>query len=209
MNTLHADGWRALPPTFKAIVPGTQALAAAQAPGPGAGPAEIGAALFPHRVANLILTVTPLDFHADARQPDASSGCMNLWACALDDERKLPGFLRLERWIADRPDSPGEYVRQWFKDLVQGNKLIAGALELGGRKVDLRAITVPVLDIGAEGDAVIPNGCTLGHGKPFGSKDDSELGVPGGQIGTLVGAKAQGILAPAIVDGLVKRRPTR
>ena len=53
----------------------------------------------------------------------------------LDDDAKLLNFLRMERWIADRPDHPGEVVRQWFKDLYQDNKLIKNELVLGGRKV--------------------------------------------------------------------------
>ena len=55
----------------------------------------------------------------------------------LDDDAKLLNFLRMERWIADRPDHPGEVVRQWFKDLYQDNKLIKNELVLGGRTVDL------------------------------------------------------------------------
>jgi len=42
----------------------------------------------------------------------------------LDDEAKMLGFLRMERWIADRPGHPGEVMRQWFKDLYQANKLV-------------------------------------------------------------------------------------
>ena len=82
----------------------------------------------------------------------------------LDDETKLLDFLRMERWIADRPDHPGEVVRQWFKDLYQDNKLIKNELVLGGRRVDLRAITMPVLNIYATGDTIIPVSCSQGMG---------------------------------------------
>ncbi len=204
------------------------------------------AALYPEKVARLILTVTPLDFHGDAAAPETGAGYMNLWARALspedidrlvdtlgsspgplvgfaflmmnpvanvtkytidlldilDDDKKLLGFLHMERWIADRPANPGEVVRQWFKDLYQGNKLIRNELVLDGRTVDLRRITMPVLNIYAEGDVVIPNACSQGLGGHFGTKDFSEVGVPGGHIGTFVGGKAQKILAPTIVRWL-------
>lgn len=207
------------------------------------------AALFPEKVENLALMVTPLDFHGDAGNSEAGSGYMNLWARALepedidllvdtvgnssgpmvgfaflmmnpignltkytidlidilDDDRKLLNFLRMERWIADRPSSPGEVVRQWFKDLYQGNKLIKNDLELGGCRVDLRRITMPVLNIFARGDVVIPNACSQGMGTHFGTVDYTELGVPGGHIGTFVGGKAQNILTPAIVNWLMAR----
>jgi polyhydroxyalkanoate synthase len=120
----------------------------------------------------------------------------------LDDDKKLLGFLRMERWIADRPSNPGEVVRQWFKDLYQGNKLIKNELVLGGRKVDLARITMPVLNIYAQGDVVVPNACSQGMAGRFGTDDYTELGVPGGHIGTFVGGKAQKILAPTITKWL-------
>ena len=211
------------------------------------------AALFPHKVRNLVMTVTPIDFHADRIEPeDAGAGVggyMNLWARSLDpqdidrlvdtagltpgqsvglsfimmnplgnmtkytldlidvlgDDRKLLNFLHMERWIADRPSNPGEFVRQWFKDLYQDNKLVRNELELGGRIVDLKRITMPVLNVSADGDVVIPTACSRGQGDHFGTDDYSELSVPGGHIGTFVGGKAQKVLAPAIVDWLKKR----
>jgi poly[(R)-3-hydroxyalkanoate] polymerase subunit PhaC len=118
----------------------------------------------------------------------------------LDDDARLQSFLRMERWIADRPDHPGEVVRQWLKDLYQDNKLIKNELVLGGRKVDLRAITMPVLNIYATGDTVIPVACSKGVGDRFGTDDYTEVAVPGGHIGTFVGRKAQKILAPSLAD---------
>jgi polyhydroxyalkanoate synthase subunit PhaC len=207
------------------------------------------AALNPRKVKNLVLTVTPLDFHGDLAQPEAGAGYMNLWARSLapedidrmvdtlgaapgalvgfsflmmnpignltkyttdlvdilDDEAKLLNFLHMERWIADRPGHPGEFMRQWFKDLYQGNKLVRGELELGGRRVDLRKVSMPVLNVYAEGDVIIPNACTRGQGDRFGTKDYRELGVPGGHIGTFVGGKSQKVLAPSIAQWLRER----
>ena len=42
----------------------------------------------------------------------------------VDDEKRLLNFLRMEKWIADRPDHPGEAAKQWLKDLYQDNKLV-------------------------------------------------------------------------------------
>jgi polyhydroxyalkanoate synthase subunit PhaC len=201
-------------------------------------------ALFPHKVRNLALTVTPLDFHGDLKAPQTGGGYMNRWARALtardiddfvdaygsapgslvgfaflmmspvsnltkytidlidilDDDARLLGFLRMERWIADRPDHPGEVLRQWLKDLYQDNKLIRNELRLGNRTVDLRRITMPVLNIYATGDTIVPVACSSGVGNHFGTDDYTELAVPGGHIGTFVGGKAQKILAPSLAD---------
>ena len=207
------------------------------------------AALFPEKVKNLVLTVTPIDFHADAKAPEAGAGYMNLWARSLspqdidllvdtlgvapgalvgfaflmmnpvsnvtkyttelveilDDEAKLLNFLHMERWIADRPGHPGEVMRQWFKDLYQANKLVKGELMLGGRRVDLRHIDMPVLNVYADGDVIIPTACSRGLEGRFGTEDYSELAVPGGHIGTFVGGKAQKVLAPSIAKWLKER----
>ncbi len=207
------------------------------------------AALFPQKVRNLVLTVTPIDFHGDQQAPEAGAGYMNLWARALapedidlmvdtlglapgalvgfsflmmnpvsnvtkyttelieilDDEAKLLNFLRMERWIADRPGHPGEVMRQWFKDLYQANKLVRGEFELGGRRVDLKRITMPVLNVYADGDVIIPTSCSRGMKGVFGSRDYGELTVPGGHIGTFVGGKAQKVLAPSIARWLGER----
>jgi polyhydroxyalkanoate synthase len=96
-------------------------------------------------------------------------------------------------------------MRQWFKDLYQANKLVRGEFELGGRKVDLSRIAMPVLNVYADGDVIIPPSCSRGLQGVFGSRDYSELAVPGGHIGTFVGGKAQKLLAPSIARWLGER----
>ena len=111
---------------------------------------------------------------------------------------------------SDRPDTPGELVRQWFKNLYQGNKLTRNQPVLGGCTVDLRKVTVPVLNVSADGDVVIPAACSRGQGRHFGATDCAELSVPGGRIGARVGGKAQAVLvvlAPGTADWLEARNP--
>ena len=62
---------------------------------------------------------------------------------ALDDRKKFLNFLRMEKWIADRPDHPGEAAKQWLKDLYQDNKLVESAFELGGRRaLEMAGLTI-------------------------------------------------------------------
>jgi polyhydroxyalkanoate synthase len=123
----------------------------------------------------------------------------------VDDEAKLLNFLRMEKWLADRPHHPGEAAKQWLKDLYQSNKLINNELELGGRKVDLRQVTMPVLNIFAEGDHIIPpaTSCVL-EGK-IGTGDYTELSLKSGHIGLFVSAKSQGIVARGVIDFFAAR----
>ena len=74
----------------------------------------------------------------------------------MDDDKKFLNFLRMEKWIADRPHHPGEAAKQWLKDLYQDNKLINNAFTINGRQVDLGNITMPVLNVFAKDDHIIP-----------------------------------------------------
>jgi polyhydroxyalkanoate synthase len=123
----------------------------------------------------------------------------------MDDQKKFLNFLRMEKWIADRPHHPGEAAKQWLIDLYQDNKLVKNEFELGGRTVDLRKITMPVLNVFARDDHIIPPATSQGLRPCVGSKDYRELPLPGGHVGVFVGGKSQGLLGPGIADWLAER----
>jgi polyhydroxyalkanoate synthase len=120
----------------------------------------------------------------------------------MDDEKKLLNFLRMEKWLADRPDHPGEAAKQWLKDLYQGNQLVKGEFKLGGQKVDLRRITMPVLNIFAEEDHIVPPKSSQALKARIGTRDYTELPLPGGHVGVFVSGKSQGILGKNIYGWL-------
>ena len=124
----------------------------------------------------------------------------------VDDEKKLLNFLRMEKWLADRPHHPGEAAKQWLKDLYQQNKLVKNQFELGGRKVELAKITMPVLNVYAKEDHIIPPQCSRALAECVGTDDYSEIGLAGGHVGVFVSGKSQGVLGKGIVDWL-KERP--
>ena len=122
----------------------------------------------------------------------------------VDDEKKLLNFLRMEKWIADRPDHPGEAAKQWLKDLYQDNKLIRNELEIGGRIVDLGHITCPVLNVYAKDDHIIPPATSRALGDKIGTRDYTELALPGGHVGVFVGGRSQQLFAPGVAEWLAK-----
>jgi polyhydroxyalkanoate synthase subunit PhaC len=207
------------------------------------------AALHPDKVKGLVLTITPIDFHADRDDPDTHHGFLNLWTRSLDradidrlvdtygglpgefmssvfslmtpmrsltkynidlidvidDEAKLMNFLRMEKWLADRPAHPGEAAKQWLKDLYQDNKLVKGEFMLSGRRVDLSKLTAPVLNVFALNDHIIPPTCSRALGNHVGTKDYSEIELPGGHVGLFVSSKSQGSLSKGISAWLAAR----
>ena len=120
------------------------------------------------------------------------------------DRAKLMNFLRMEKWLADRPVHTGESARQWLKELYQQNKLARGELVVGGRKVDLRSVTMPVLNIYTETDHIIPSPASRAMRGRLGTKDYTEAAVSGGHIGIFV-SRAQEKLRDQIVNFLEPR----
>lgn len=123
----------------------------------------------------------------------------------MSNDEKLMNFLRMEQWIFDSPGQPGECYRQFITELYQGNKLIKGALRLGKRTVNLKHITMPLLNIYATNDHIVPHSATKALNKYVSSNDKTLYEIPGGHIGIFVGSKAQKELAPAIASWLAGR----
>ena len=123
----------------------------------------------------------------------------------IEDREKLLNFLRMEKWIFDSPGQAGECLRQFIKDCYQENKLIKGEMKIGDRVVDLKKITMPLLNIYASADHLVPPAATKPLNDLVGSADTSLYEFKGGHIGVFVGAKSQKELAPAISKWLHER----
>jgi polyhydroxyalkanoate synthase len=95
----------------------------------------------------------------------------------LDDRAALQNFLRMEKWLFGGPDAVGQTFKEFIRDFLKGNKLVKGTLEVGGRKVDLKELTMPILNIFAEKDHIVPPPCTVALGKHVGSKDYTEFAI--------------------------------
>jgi polyhydroxyalkanoate synthase len=124
---------------------------------------------------------------------------------SLDDKDKLLNFLRMEKWISESPDQAGECFRQFMKDLYQQNKLVKGTLEVGGKKVNLKNLTCPLLNIFATEDHLVPPASTRPLNDLVGSADKELYSFKGGHIGVFVGSRSQKELAPAVTQWLKKR----
>ncbi|HEY9878769.1 MAG TPA: class III poly(R)-hydroxyalkanoic acid synthase subunit PhaC [Leptolyngbyaceae cyanobacterium] len=124
---------------------------------------------------------------------------------SCDRKDKLLTFFYMEKWIFDSPDQVGEAFRQFIKDFYQGNKLIEGTVELGGRHVNLQNIYMPVLNIYAEQDHLVPPASSLALKKYIGSDDYTVQSFPVGHIGMYVSSKVQSSLPPTIANWITAR----
>ena len=124
---------------------------------------------------------------------------------AAADDAKLMNFLRMEKWLGDRPDQPGQFARQWLKELYQENRLVRGDFVLDGAPVDLGRIRMPVLNILTDTDHIIPPPMSRALKQHVGSRDYTELVVKGGHIGIFIGPRSHQELASKITEWLAQR----
>src|SRR5215210_1532277 len=63
---------------------------------------------------------------------------------------------------------------------------------------------MPVLNVFAKDDHIVPPATTQALKLCVGSKDYQELPLPGGHVGVFVGGKSQGLLGPGIANWLAE-----
>jgi polyhydroxyalkanoate synthase len=123
----------------------------------------------------------------------------------MDNRKFVENFIRMEKWIFDSPDLPGETFRQFIKDFYQKNLLIQSKLEVGGKRVDLKNIIMPLLNFYGKFDHLVPpEACEHLTGQ-VGSKDTTDVCLDTGHIGIYVSSKCQREFAPRIADWLAER----
>ena len=122
-----------------------------------------------------------------------------------DDQAQMDNFMRMEKWIFDSPDQAGAAFREFSNWCYKENRLCKGTLELGGRKVDLRQVTHPVLNIYGKQDHLVPPAASTAMQNLVGSSDYMALGLDVGHIGMYVSGRSQRELPQAIAYWLQRR----
>ncbi|HQL89388.1 MAG TPA: class III poly(R)-hydroxyalkanoic acid synthase subunit PhaC [Syntrophales bacterium] len=117
----------------------------------------------------------------------------------------VENFVRMERWIFDSPDLPGEAFREFIQWMFRENRLIKNELVLGGKKVDLKNITMPVLNIYGKYDHLVPPAACDQITSKIGSTDKEDLCLDTGHIGIYVSSKTQRQFGPKIIRWLTER----
>nr|WP_269450899.1 class III poly(R)-hydroxyalkanoic acid synthase subunit PhaC [Stenotrophomonas sp. MMGLT7] len=120
----------------------------------------------------------------------------------LDDKEALEDFLRMEKWIFDSPDLAGEAFREFVKLFYQDNGLMQRSISIGGSPVDLAGLDMPILNVYAEQDHMVPPDASRALAGLVGSDDYSELSFRGGHIGIYVSGRAQREVPSAIHEWL-------
>ena len=123
----------------------------------------------------------------------------------LDDRKAMEDFLRMEKWIFDSPDQAGEAFREFNTQFFQRNGFVKGGVRVGDEDVHLGMVEMPVLNIYAEQDHLVPPDASRALRGLVGSDDYTELSFKGGHIGIYVSGRAQKEVPQTIHDWLAKR----
>ncbi|MFH1421151.1 MAG: class III poly(R)-hydroxyalkanoic acid synthase subunit PhaC [Planctomycetota bacterium] len=123
----------------------------------------------------------------------------------IDDKAFVSNFIKMEKWIFDSPDQAGEAFRKFIKDMYQNNLLVKNEFQLGGKTVDLRNITMPVLNVFGENDHLVPPAASRPLIDLIRSKDKENYSFPTGHIGIFVSSRSQKELCPKVASWLKKR----
>jgi polyhydroxyalkanoate synthase subunit PhaC len=123
----------------------------------------------------------------------------------MDDPNSVANHFALERWLNDNIPVAGETFREFVTKLYQRNELVRGELRLGGRAVDLRRITCPLLLLTAKNDHLVAPASTEGIRPHVGSREVTSMGTSAGHVGLVVGGKAHAKFWPEVMRWTAER----
>lgn len=123
----------------------------------------------------------------------------------MDNKRFVDNFLRVEKWLGDTPPIPGELFRQWIKYIYQDNLLIQNKMYVGGTRIDLKNITMPVFVQIAVGDHLVSPECSMSLYPAVGSDDKTMRIYPTGHVGMISSSLSQNRVLPELGTWLAER----
>ncbi len=129
---------------------------------------------------------------------------LRLWD-RLDDDAFVEEQGRKLEWTAGGPNLPATAYREFVEELLLENRLIESELELGGERVDLSAIEMPVLLVLGEEDEFVPREASVPFLDGIGSDDAAIVELPTGHVGLSVAEVAHERGWPRIADWLEER----
>jgi len=123
----------------------------------------------------------------------------------IEDEGFVDGFMRVEKWLADTPPIPGELFRQWIKNIYKENLLVNSRMVVGGRRVALKNIRMPLFTQVAVGDHLVSPECSMPLHYAVGSDDKVMRIYPTGHVGMIASSLSQKRVLPELGRWLAER----
>jgi polyhydroxyalkanoate synthase subunit PhaC len=134
------------------------------------------------------------------------------WARLMDkwrDPEFCLSFLAMEMWSSDNIAFPGQCYKVLIRDLYQRNALARGEFRLEGNRLSLSGLGLPVLDVVAMDDHIVPPATRLPMvvGESTSGAGVHRIDLTGGHVGAVLGRRAQQTLWPEMSTWLKSQDP--
>lgn len=123
----------------------------------------------------------------------------------INNKRFVDSFMRVEKWLAETPPIPGELFRQWIRDIYHDNLLVQDMMHIGGRRVSLKDIRMPLFTQVAVGDHLVSPECSMPLHYAVGSEDKTMRIYPTGHVGMIASSLSQKTILPELGAWLAER----
>lgn len=121
---------------------------------------------------------------------------------SMDEIRQ---FFAIETWLYDGRPIIGEVYREIINQIYKKNLLIKNKMKVHSDVVNLKNITVPVLDIVGKEDDLVPPSSSKSVLDVLGSSDKKLIEFPTGHVGLCISQAAHEKLWPDVGQWLVNR----
>ncbi|GAC1328455.1 MAG: alpha/beta fold hydrolase [Mycobacteriales bacterium] len=123
----------------------------------------------------------------------------NMWENLWNDEY-MEGYQAMGQWSRDHGPFPGATFKQTAQMLIKDNGFITDRLRMHGKKISLKSITCPFINIIAEKDHIVPVAAAEQLTSLVGSTEAEELRLKAGHVGLVAGRTAAKVTIPKIIE---------
>lgn len=121
----------------------------------------------------------------------------------IDNQEWTERFLRVEKWLYDAPDQTAASFKSLITDFYRQNKLVKGLFRVRNERVKLNNLKVPVFNIMASEDEIVPVSATSPLKDFVDAGQYTEKYYPSGHIGIYISEKV-GKSMPADIAAWLK-----
>ena len=99
------------------------------------------------------------------------------------DKEYVEHWRRFNHWTKSHIPFPGASLKQLFDDMIKGNKLINGGIQINGKSMDLHNIHANLLVLSSKYDRLVPEGLVYPVMDLVSSEDKTYISLEGGHTG--------------------------
>jgi polyhydroxyalkanoate synthase len=118
----------------------------------------------------------------------------------LDDPQKLEAHAAMTMWLRDHLPWPGAAFKQMVQMFLRENAFVNETARVAGRPAKLSNIDVPILNVIAERDDVVPQASSTALGKLVPADLYEEFRINAGHVGLVLGRTASRTTIPAVIE---------